>query len=45
MKEVFSHHEVDLYDISQSLELEFDPSDSNTFYFSCTVGLYKFNRK
>jgi hypothetical protein len=27
------------------LELEFDPTDSNTFYFSCTVGLFKFNRR
>ncbi len=30
---------------SQSLELEFDQSETNTFYFSTPSGLYKFNRK
>lgn len=40
--EVLSH---DMIDLTQSLELEFDSSDSNTFYFSSSEGLFKFNRK
>jgi hypothetical protein len=27
------------------MELEFDQSDSNIFYFSTPKGLFKFNRK
>lgn len=38
-----SHHE--LQDISQSLELEFNRSDTNIFYFSTPQGLFKFNRR
>jgi len=40
--EVLSH---DMIDLTQSLELEFDTSDTNTFYFSSSEGLYKYNRK
>ena len=40
--EVLSHEMIDL---AQSLELEFDSNDSNTFYFSTSEGLFKFNRK
>ena len=32
-------------DIIQSLELEFDPVDPNTFYFSTSEGLFKCNRR
>jgi hypothetical protein len=35
----------DLLDLTQSLELEFDSNDSNTFYFSSSEGLFKYNRK
>jgi hypothetical protein len=35
----------DLLDLTQSLELEFDTNDSNTFYFSSSEGLFKYNRK
>lgn len=31
--------------ISQSLEMEFDQTDTNIFYFSTPSGLFKFNRK
>ena len=34
-----------LLDLTQSLDIEFDPVDSNTFYFSSSEGLFKFNRK
>ena len=30
---------------AQSLELEFDPTDHNIFYFSTSSGLYKCNRR
>ena len=36
---------ANIYDISQSLELEFDSSDTNIFYFACTLGLFKLNRR
>lgn len=45
---LMDHPEVmsrDLFDISQSLELEFDSSDPNVFYFSDSEGLFKFNRR
>jgi hypothetical protein len=32
-------------DIAQSMDIEFDPTDPNTFYFSHSEGLFKFNRK
>ena len=44
MPEVFGPHS-DLEDISQSLELEFDSQETNIFYFSCTVGLFKMDRR
>ena len=44
MPEVMGHH-GDVHDISQSLELEFDNTDPNTFYFSVVDGLFKFNRR
>ena len=44
MPEVMGHH-GNLHDISQSLELEFDNTDPNTFYFSVVEGLFKFNRR
>jgi hypothetical protein len=31
--------------VSQSLELEFDQSDTSIFYISTPGGLYKFNRR
>lgn len=34
----------DIADISQSLEIEFDPIDPNTLYFSSSEGLFIFNR-
>lgn len=34
-----------IHDISQSLELEFDNTDPNIFYFSTCEGLFKFNRR
>ena len=34
-----------LFDLTQSLELEFDSKDTNTFYFSSSEGLFKFNRR
>jgi hypothetical protein len=40
--EVFNEQ---MLDFSQSLELEFDSSDSNIFYFSSPEGLFKYNRK
>ena len=40
---VFDPHSY--LDITQSLDIEFDPSDSNTFYFSTSEGLFQFNRK
>lgn len=41
-KEVFGPSQIDL---TQSLDIEFDPTDSNVFYFSSSEGLFKFNRK
>ena len=32
-------------DIGQGMELEFDPKDSNIFYFSTSGNLFKVNRK
>ena len=32
-------------DIAQSLELEFDASDPNIFYFSSSEGLFRLNRR
>ena len=44
MPEVMGHY-GNIHDISQSLELEFDNTDPNTFYFSVVEGLFKFNRR
>lgn len=35
----------EMLDLAQSLELEFDSQDSNTFYFSSSEGLFKYNRR
>lgn len=32
-------------DIAQSMELEFDPTDHNIFYFSSSESLFKCNRR
>ena len=32
-------------DIGQSLELEFDSTDQNIFYFSSSEGLFRLNRR
>lgn len=32
-------------DIAQSMELEFDPTDHNIFYFSSSEALFKCNRR
>lgn len=37
--------EKDVFDISQSLELEFDSTDPNQLYFSSAEGLFKYNRR
>ena len=42
--EVLGHGD-DIMDISSSLDLEFDSNDPNVFYFSCSTGLFKFNRR
>mmetsp|Transcript_10204 Transcript_10204/g.10171 ORF Transcript_10204/g.10171 Transcript_10204/m.10171 type:complete len:131 (-) Transcript_10204:500-892(-) len=34
-----------IFDLAQSLELEFDQSDQNIFYFSSSEGLFKYNRR
>ena len=44
MPEIFENLDG-MADISQSMELEFDPTDSNTFYFSTSGALFKCNRK
>ena len=33
------------FDIGMGMELEFDPKDSNIFYFSTSGNLFKVNRK
>ena len=44
MPEIFEN--ADGYnDIGQSMELEFDPSDSHVFYFSTTTDLYRCDRR
>ena len=43
ISEVFDTSNI--FDISSSLELEFDPADINVLYFSCTLGLFKMNRR
>lgn len=50
LPEVADHHSIISQQfadgtVSQSLELEFDQSDTNVFYFSTPKGLYKFNRR
>ena len=35
----------DLFDLAQGLELEFDLSDQNIFYFSSSEGLFKYDRR
>jgi hypothetical protein len=32
-------------DISQSMDLEFDPNDGNVFYFSTSESLFRCNRR
>ncbi len=44
MKEIVGDH-GNMHDVSQSLELEFDNTDPNIFYFSTCDGLFKFNRR
>ena len=44
MPEIFENIDG-LNDIGQSMELEFDPKDSNVFYFSTSGSLFKCNRK
>ena len=44
MPEIFEN--IDGYnDVAQGMELEFDPKDSNVFYFSTSGSLFKVNRK
>lgn len=43
MPDIFK--EDGLHDIACSLELEFDPTDHNTFYFSTSEALFKCNRR
>ena len=48
MKEVFDdqlEEGLDVADITQSMELEFDPTDNNVFYFSTSRALFKCNRR
>ena len=44
MPEIFENIDG-LNDIGQSMELEFDPKDSNVFYFSTSGALFKCNRR
>lgn len=44
MPEVFSNPDG-FADIGQSMDLEFDPSDANVFYFSTSESLYRCNRR
>ena len=44
MPEIFENLDG-MADIAQSMELEFDPTDSNIFYFSTSGSLFKCNRK
>ena len=44
MPEIFENLDG-MADIAQSMELEFDPADSNVFYFSTSGALFKCNRK
>jgi hypothetical protein len=40
-----TRHNKNAFDVSQTLELEFDNTDPNIFYFSIVEGLFKFNRR
>lgn len=44
MPEVFDNPDG-FKDITQSMELEFDPTDNNIFYFSSSEALFKCNRR
>ena len=44
LPEVFSNPDG-FSDIAQSMDLEFDPIDSNVFYFSTSASLYRCNRR
>jgi glucose-6-phosphate 1-dehydrogenase len=44
LPEVFSNPDG-FADIAQSLALEFDPVDTNVFYFSTSEGLFRCNRR
>ena len=44
MPEIFENLDG-MNDIGQGMELEFDPKDSNVFYFSTSGSLFKCNRK
>ena len=44
MPEIFENPDG-LNDITQALELEFDPKDTNVFYFSSSNSLFKFSRR
>lgn len=44
MPEIFENLDG-MNDIGQGMELEFDPKDSNIFYFSTSGSLFKCNRK
>ena len=44
MPEIFENLDG-MADIAQSMELEFDPTDSNVFYFSTSGALFKCNRR
>ena len=43
MPDIFTADGV--HDIAQSLELEFDPTDHNVFYFSTSEALFRCNRR
>jgi hypothetical protein len=44
LPEVFSNADG-FADITQSLDLEFDPCNANVFYFSTSESLYRCNRR
>lgn len=44
MPEIFENPDG-FNDITQALELEFDPKDTNVFYFSSSNSLFKFSRR
>jgi hypothetical protein len=44
MPDVFKNPDG-FHDVAQALELEFDPTDHNVFYFSTTEALFKCNKR